>query len=54
VAEAADPVCGMTVTTGPAAHPFGYQGVTYYFCRAGCRAAFEAGPAAYVNKESRC
>jgi xanthine dehydrogenase accessory factor len=52
-AEAADPVCGMTVTAGAAAHPFEYQGVTYYFCRGGCRAAFEADPAAYV-KESRC
>ena len=30
------------------------DGVTYYFCRAGCRRAFEADPAAYVEKGTRC
>jgi xanthine dehydrogenase accessory factor len=53
-AEAADPVCGMTVTAGPGSHPFTYQGHTYYFCRAGCRRAFEKDPAVYLKKDSRC
>jgi len=52
-AEAVDPVCGMTVAAGRSSLPLEYQGVTYYFCCAGCRQAFESGPAAYL-KESRC
>jgi xanthine dehydrogenase accessory factor len=52
--EALDPVCGMTVAAGPAAHPFEHQGVTYYFCCAGCRREFEKNPAAYVKEEARC
>jgi xanthine dehydrogenase accessory factor len=53
-AEAADPVCGMTVTAGPSAYPFEYEGVTYYFCCAGCRREFEKDPAAHVKRETRC
>jgi xanthine dehydrogenase accessory factor len=53
-AEAVDPVCGMTVAVGPAADPVEHDGVTYYFCCAGCRRAFDAEPAAYVGKEARC
>jgi xanthine dehydrogenase accessory factor len=53
-AEAVDPVCGMTVDVGPASFPLEHEGVTYYFCRAGCRREFEANPAAYARKESRC
>ena len=53
-AEATDPVCGMTVEAGPGSHPFTYEGATYYFCRAGCRRAFEKDPAAYLKKDSRC
>jgi len=53
-AEAVDPVCGMTVDAGPASYPLEHEGVTYYFCRADCRREFEASPAAYVKKESRC
>jgi xanthine dehydrogenase accessory factor len=52
-AEAVDPVCGMTVAAGRASFPLEYQGVTYYFCCAACRQAFESDPAAYL-KESRC
>ncbi len=47
-----DPVCGMTVTPGPSAHPFAYEGTTYHFCCAGCRAAFEKDPAAYLSEAS--
>jgi xanthine dehydrogenase accessory factor len=48
-----DPVCGMTVAAAPSSHPLAHDGVTYYFCCAGCRARFEADPAAYL-KETRC
>lgn len=47
-----DPVCGMTVTPGPSAHPFTYAGATYHFCCAGCRAAFEKDPTAYLSEAS--
>jgi xanthine dehydrogenase accessory factor len=53
-AEAVDPVCGMTVTAGPSAYPFEHEGVTYYFCCAGCRQEFEKDPAAHVKRETRC
>jgi xanthine dehydrogenase accessory factor len=52
--EATDPVCGMTATAGPEGMPVDYDGVTYYFCSAGCRQAFERDPAAYVKGEARC
>lgn len=48
---AVDPVCGMTVpTTGP--HTATVAGRTYHFCCPGCRAAFEADPAAYLEVTS--
>ena len=53
-AEATDPVCGMTVVADDSSYPLVHDGVTYYFCRAGCRRAFEADPAAYVEKGTRC
>ena len=53
-AEATDPVCGMTVMADDSSYPLVHDGVTYYFCRAGCRRAFEADPAAYVKKGTRC
>ncbi len=53
-AEAIDPVCGMTVTAGPAGRPLEHDGTTYYFCCAGCRGAFESDPASYARKETRC
>jgi xanthine dehydrogenase accessory factor len=53
-AEATDPVCGMTVVADDSSYPLQHDGVTYYFCRAGCRRAFEADPAAYVRKGTRC
>jgi xanthine dehydrogenase accessory factor len=53
LAEATDPVCGMTVatTSGP---PLRHDGADYYFCCAGCRQAFEKDPDAYTRKETRC
>jgi xanthine dehydrogenase accessory factor len=53
-AEAIDPVCGMTVSAGPDGLPLEQGGVTYYFCSAGCRRAFERDPAAYRERETRC
>jgi xanthine dehydrogenase accessory factor len=53
LAEATDPVCGMTVTPGAAGLPFEYEGSTYYFCCAGCRRSFEQSPDAYMKAAMR-
>ena len=53
-AEATDPVCGMTVAADKSSHPLEHDGVTYYFCRVGCRQEFERNPAAFVKRETRC
>jgi len=47
IAEAVDPVCGMTVAASQASRPLSRDGVTYYFCGAGCRHEFE-------RNETRC
>jgi xanthine dehydrogenase accessory factor len=52
--EATDPVCGMTVTADASGRPLEHDGVTYYFCSAGCRRAFEQDPAAHLKRETRC
>ena len=44
----------MTVTAGPVGLPLEHDGVTYYFCCAGCRQTFEQDPAAYLTRETRC
>ncbi len=49
LAEAVDPVCGMTVTASAAARPAEHDGVTYHFCCAGCRQKFTENPDAYVK-----
>ena len=49
LAEAVDPVCGMTVTAGAAGMPAEHEGTTYYFCCAGCRRTFEKDPDAYIK-----
>jgi xanthine dehydrogenase accessory factor len=51
--ESTDPVCGMTVSADRSSYPLEHEGVTYYFCCAGCRRSFQENPAAYL-KESRC
>jgi xanthine dehydrogenase accessory factor len=48
-AQAADPVCGMTVAAGDSAHRAEHEGVTYHFCRAGCRDAFIQDPGVYTT-----
>ena len=47
--EEIDPVCGMTVEVADARYRSVYDGHTYYFCSAGCLAAFEADQASYVS-----
>ena len=49
LAEATDPVCGMTVAPDASGLPLGHDGVTYYFCCAGCRRTFEENPGAYIK-----
>jgi xanthine dehydrogenase accessory factor len=49
-----DPVCGMAVEAGPDSLQREHDGVTYYFCCAGCRQAFDRDPAAYRKRETRC
>jgi len=51
-ATATDPVCEMTVTAGPGSYPHEHDGVTYYFCSAGCHQRFASDPAAYLERES--
>jgi len=38
--EAVDPVCGMTVATANAPHTLTVEGITHYFCSAGCKREF--------------
>lgn len=44
-----DPVCGMDVNEQTAAATAGWQGKTYYFCAAACKAAFQKDPAKYTS-----
>jgi xanthine dehydrogenase accessory factor len=53
-ADSVDPVCGMTVTADASGRPLQHDGITYYFCSAGCRRAFENDPAAHLKRETRC
>jgi xanthine dehydrogenase accessory factor len=39
---ATDPICGMSVAVATAKEKLEHDGVTYYFCGAGCRKKFEA------------
>jgi xanthine dehydrogenase accessory factor len=52
LAEAVDPVCGMTVMADASAMPLEYDGVAYYFCCAGCRRTFDENPDAYIRTRS--
>src|SRR5581483_10051432 len=42
VAEAVDPICGMTVSVAGARYTSQREGRTYYFCCAGCKSKFES------------
>jgi xanthine dehydrogenase accessory factor len=49
LAEAVDPVCGMTVLADASAMPLEHDGTTYYFCCAGCHREFDGNPDAYIK-----
>jgi xanthine dehydrogenase accessory factor len=49
LAEATDPVCGMTVMVDGSALQAEHDGLTYYFCCAGCRDSFESDPHTYLT-----
>jgi xanthine dehydrogenase accessory factor len=51
---AVDVVCGMTVPADDTSRPLVHEGVTYYFCCPGCRAAFEKSPADYTSEAAQC
>lgn len=42
--EALDPICGMTVSIAGARHVSAYDGKSWYFCGAGCKARFDVDP----------
>jgi len=44
-----DPVCGMTVDPVRAAVKVTHDGITHYFCCAGCAQKFKAAPGKYLN-----
>lgn len=48
MAQAIDPVCGMTVDSDTAQYKSDYQGTTYYFCASGCKSAFDKNPTEFV------
>ena len=47
-----DPVCGMMIDPKTAAGTSVYQGQTYYFCSAGCKAEFDKSPQKFTAKTS--
>ena len=49
VAEAVDPVCGVTVPT-EGTETAVLEGATYHFCCPGCRSRFERDPARYLER----
>src|SRR5438105_11931485 len=53
MAEAIDPVCGMTVDTSHAPAESHVGGGTYYFCSIQCRDRFDADPDRYLGQRSR-
>ena len=48
-----DPVCGMTVTISPSALSLESDGVTYYFCGAGCANGVRQGGAVLITNDVR-
>ncbi|MHB1544024.1 MAG: heavy metal translocating P-type ATPase [Gammaproteobacteria bacterium] len=49
MAEAIDPVCGMTTDPGKPEHEVIYEGHRYHFCSKGCRERFTANPGRYLD-----
>jgi YHS domain-containing protein len=51
VPERLDPACGMTVALEPPATlRVDHEGVTFWFCCAGCRRKFAAHPALFLDE----
>ncbi len=46
-----DPVCGIAIKPGHEATSITYQGQTYHFCSAECRAIFLESPGKYANSQ---
>ena len=44
-----DPVCKMTIDENKAVGKSEFDGKTYYFCAASCKAKFDANPSAYLK-----
>ena len=44
-----DVVCGMLIDPATAAGTSQYNGKTYYFCSASCKAKFDANPKQYAK-----
>ncbi len=51
MAQAIDPVCGMTVNTATTKWSHEHDGATFYFCNPSCREKFIAAPAKYLAKQ---
>ncbi len=51
--QAIDPICGMTVNIATAEHRSDYQGLSYYFCCAGCRHTFAKDPQKYLQQAAK-
>jgi xanthine dehydrogenase accessory factor len=51
VASSVDPVCGMTVAVVPSTLTAEHAGEPYFFCGLGCRDAFVADPAAFLDRQ---
>lgn len=48
-----DPVCQMAVDPAKAPAKYCHNGVEFYFCAQGCKAAFEANPNKYTAKKKK-
>ena len=44
-----DVVCGMDIDPETAAGKSDHEGTTYYFCAAGCKIDFDAGPEKFLG-----
>ncbi len=49
---AKDPICGMMVDEKKAKFKSDYNGKTFYFCAASCKATFDKNPMKYASDGS--
>lgn len=50
MAQAIDPVCGMSVDTKTTRFKSEYDGTNYYFCAPGCKKSFDRAPEKYTGE----